>query len=142
MAYVAKVFIKLWLKGRKTSEILSVFWNAGVDVIYFSNPHLMCVFVCVARSSTDPSSFGVQVFPHCRQQLAQTLQRQPVLVLNEFDQAAVYDGLRDHLQLKKFSDKPHGSQRMLAGFVFGLLQLQLQLLTLGFLGEQTEASLK
>lgn len=102
----------------------------------------MRVFVCVARSSTDPSSFGVQVFPHCRQQLAQTLQRQPVLVPNEFDQAAVYDGLRDHLQLKKFSDKPHGSQRMLAGFVFGLLQLQLQRLTLGFLGEQTEASFK
>lgn len=101
----------------------------------------MCVCLCVARSSTDPSSFSVQVFPHCRQQLAQTLQRHSVLVLNEFDQAAVYYGLCDHLQLKKFSDKPHSSQRMLTGLVFSLLQLQLQLLRLGFLGEQIEVSL-
>lgn len=59
-----------------------------------------------------------------------------MLVPNEFDQAAVYYGLRDHLQLKKFSNKPDSSQRMLTNIVFCLLQLQLQLLNLGSLGKQ------
>lgn len=98
--------------------------------------------MCVARSSTHPSSFSVQVFPHRRKQLAQTLQRPFALIPNEFDQAAVYYRLLDHVQLEKLSDKPHSSQGMLTGIVFGLLQLQLQLLTLGFLGEQMEMSRK
>ncbi len=94
------------------------------------------LFYKLTSSPPHLGLFKVQVLADGGEQPAQALQRLLIVVLQQFDNTVVHDGLCQHLQLEELADELDVANGAPPGLVLGVLQLFLKSLTLRPLGDR------